>query len=124
MSHRLPSSTRRNRGGQFVWSASAAATGSSAHGTRPESGLSQDTPLTADVPQTTRPGRWERSAARYTPLLVAALVLIFLVRTLLAMQADGTTVDETAHLAYGERGLVHGTWARDDESLNSKMPVT
>jgi Dolichyl-phosphate-mannose-protein mannosyltransferase len=40
------------------------------------------------------------------------------------MQADGTTVDEPLHLAYGERALSAGTFLRDSEILNSKMPVS
>ncbi len=40
------------------------------------------------------------------------------------MRADGTTVDEPLHLAYGERALTAGTFLRDSEVLNSKMPVS
>lgn len=49
---------------------------------------------------------------------------MFAVRGLLAMRADGTTVDEPLHLAYGERALSAGTFLRDAEALNSKMPVS
>lgn len=49
---------------------------------------------------------------------------MFAVRGVLAMQADGTTVDEPLHLAYGERALSAGTFLRDSEVLNSKMPVS
>jgi hypothetical protein len=54
----------------------------------------------------------------------AALALLFVIRSAIAMHADGRTVDEPVHLAYAERGLAQGTWTRDDESLNSKMPAT
>jgi Dolichyl-phosphate-mannose-protein mannosyltransferase len=40
------------------------------------------------------------------------------------MRADGTTVDEPLHLAYGERALSAGTFLRENETLNSKMPVS
>ncbi|HXO26839.1 MAG TPA: glycosyltransferase family 39 protein [Thermoanaerobaculia bacterium] len=50
--------------------------------------------------------------------------MLFAVRGLLAMRADGTTVDEPLHLAYGERALSTGTFLRDSEALNSKMPVS
>jgi len=53
-----------------------------------------------------------------------ALLILFAVRGLLAMRADGTTVDEPLHLAYGERALATGTFLRDSEALNSKMPVS
>jgi hypothetical protein len=53
-----------------------------------------------------------------------ALLVVFAVRGLLAMRADGTTVDEPLHLAYGERALAAGTFVRDTEALNSKMPVS
>ncbi|HXO42781.1 MAG TPA: glycosyltransferase family 39 protein, partial [Thermoanaerobaculia bacterium] len=53
-----------------------------------------------------------------------ALLIVFAVRGLLAMRADGTTVDEPLHLAYGERALSAGTFLRDAEALNSKMPVS
>jgi dolichyl-phosphate-mannose-protein mannosyltransferase len=53
-----------------------------------------------------------------------ALLIVFAVRGLLAMQADGTTVDEPLHLAYGERALSAGTFLRDSAGLNSKMPVS
>lgn len=53
-----------------------------------------------------------------------ALLILFCVRGVLAMRADGTTADEPIHLAYGMRGLTEGTFARGDETLNSKMPVS
>ena len=62
-----------------------------------------------------------RSLARALPW---ALLILFAVRGLLAMQADGTTVDEPLHLAYGERALSTGTFLRDSVVLNSKMPVS
>ncbi len=40
------------------------------------------------------------------------------------MAADGTTADEPLHLAYGERALTAGTFVRDQDALNSKMPVS
>lgn len=52
------------------------------------------------------------------------LLLLFAGRSLLAMRADGATADEMRHLAYGERALRAGTFLRDDERLNSKMPVS
>src|ERR1700674_4351160 len=53
-----------------------------------------------------------------------ALLLLFGVRGLLAMRSDGTTVDEPFHLAYGERALAAGTFLRENDLLNSKMPVS
>jgi Dolichyl-phosphate-mannose-protein mannosyltransferase len=53
-----------------------------------------------------------------------ALLILFALRGLAAMQADGTTADEPLHLAYGERGLTSGTFLRTDGTLNSKMPVS
>jgi hypothetical protein len=53
-----------------------------------------------------------------------ALLILFAVRGVLAMQSDGTTVDEPLHLAYGERALSAGTFLRDQGTLNSKMPVS
>ena len=52
------------------------------------------------------------------------LLALFAVRGLLAMRSDGTTVDEPFHLAYGERALAAGTFLREYELLNSKMPVS
>jgi hypothetical protein len=40
------------------------------------------------------------------------------------MRADGTTVDEPLHLAYGEHALSAGTFLRGAAALNSKMPVS
>jgi hypothetical protein len=57
-------------------------------------------------------------------LLVGACLALFAWRELAAIRADGTTVDEPAHLGYGERGLTRGTFERDNEMLNSKMPVS
>jgi Dolichyl-phosphate-mannose-protein mannosyltransferase len=56
--------------------------------------------------------------------VVAALLALFAWRELAAMRADGPTVDERAHLAYGERGLARGTFDRESPMLNSKMPVS
>jgi hypothetical protein len=56
--------------------------------------------------------------------VVAALLALFAWRELAAMRADGPTVDEGAHLAYGERGLERGTFDREGPMLNSKMPVS
>ncbi len=55
--------------------------------------------------------------------LPAALLLVFAWRGVLAMHADGATVDEASHLGYGERALSEGTFLRTRE-LNSKMPVS
>jgi hypothetical protein len=52
------------------------------------------------------------------------LLLVFAGRGLLAMRADGTTVDEPLHLWYGQRALTSGTFLRGDAALNSKMPVS
>ncbi len=49
---------------------------------------------------------------------------MFCVRGLLAMQVDGTTADEPMHLSYGQRALASGTFLRERELLNSKMPVS
>ncbi|HXO42000.1 MAG TPA: glycosyltransferase family 39 protein, partial [Thermoanaerobaculia bacterium] len=56
--------------------------------------------------------------------VVAALLALFAWRELAAMRADGPTVDEGAHLAYGERGLERGAFDREGPMLNSKMPVS
>jgi Dolichyl-phosphate-mannose-protein mannosyltransferase len=56
--------------------------------------------------------------------VVAALLALFAWRELAAMRADGPTVDEAAHLAYGERGLERGAFDREGPMLNSKMPVS
>ena len=63
--------------------------------------------------------RWRRLPR----VLPWALLLLFCVRGVLAMRADGTTVDEPLHLAYGQRGLESGTFLRSGV-LNSKMPVS
>jgi hypothetical protein len=56
--------------------------------------------------------------------VVAAFLALFAWRELAAMRADGPTVDEGAHLAYGERGLASGAFDRESPILNSKMPVS
>jgi Dolichyl-phosphate-mannose-protein mannosyltransferase len=61
---------------------------------------------------------------RLEVLLVGGCFALFAWRELGAMRADGVTLDEPQHLAYGERGLLHGTFARQEDLLNSKMPVT
>ena len=53
-----------------------------------------------------------------------ALLLLFALRGLAAMRVDGATADEPLHLAYGERALHSGTFLREDDRLNSKMPVS
>jgi len=53
-----------------------------------------------------------------------ALLILFALRGLAGMRADGTTADEPLHLGYGERGLTAGTFIRTDGTLNSKMPVS
>jgi hypothetical protein len=53
-----------------------------------------------------------------------ALLILFALRGLAAMQADGTTADEPLHFGYGERALTSGTFVRTNDSLNSKMPVS
>jgi hypothetical protein len=65
----------------------------------------------------------ERRRVVHALVLVGGLAL-FAWRELAAMRADGPTLDEAAHLAYGERGLTHGTFVRDGQMLNSKMPVS
>jgi dolichyl-phosphate-mannose--protein O-mannosyl transferase len=52
------------------------------------------------------------------------LLLLFALRGLAAMRVDGATADEALHLAYGERALQSGTFLREDDRLNSKMPVS
>ena len=52
------------------------------------------------------------------------LLLLFALRGLAAMRVDGATADEPLHLAYGERALHSGTFLREDDRLNSKMPVS
>ncbi len=64
------------------------------------------------------------SNRRLEALLCAAALALFAWRELAAIRADGTTLDEPAHLAYGERGLARGTFERDYGMLNSKMPVS
>ncbi len=53
-----------------------------------------------------------------------ALLILFALRGLAAMQWDNTTADELLHLGYGERALAAGTFLRTDDTLNSKMPVS
>ena len=67
------------------------------------------------------PDRRRTWAGRVLPW---ALLILFLLRGLAAMRADGTTADEPLHLGYGERGLTAGTFLRDNGTLNSKMPVS
>jgi hypothetical protein len=57
-------------------------------------------------------------------LLVAGLFALFAWRELAATRADGRTLDELRHLAYGLRGLTAGTFERWTPALNSKMPVS
>jgi hypothetical protein len=57
-------------------------------------------------------------------MILGALFTLFVVRGLLAMQADGATADEGVHLWYGERALRLGTFLRVHEMLNSKMPIS
>jgi hypothetical protein len=57
----------------------------------------------------------------WLPLLLLAL---FAWRGILATRVDGTTADEPQHLAYGQRALESGTFLREDDRLNSKMPVS
>jgi hypothetical protein len=66
----------------------------------------------------------DEKRARLGRLLPWALLILFALRGLAAMQADGTTADEPLHLAYGERALASGTFLRGDDTLNSKMPVS
>jgi hypothetical protein len=56
--------------------------------------------------------------------VAAAFLALFAWRELAAMRADGPTVDERAHLAYGERGLASGAFDRVSPMDNSKMPVS
>jgi hypothetical protein len=65
-------------------------------------------------------GRRRRLAA----LTLASGLALFGWRELAAMRADGSTVDEPSHLAYAERGIAQGTFERDAEVYNSKMPVS
>ncbi len=53
-----------------------------------------------------------------------ALLILFALRGLAAVQWDNTTADERLHLGYGERALRSGTFVRTDDNLNSKMPVS
>jgi Dolichyl-phosphate-mannose-protein mannosyltransferase len=64
------------------------------------------------------------SRSRLAGLAPWALLALFAARGLLAMRADGTTADEPLHLWYGERALTAGTFLRDSDLLNSKMPVS
>jgi 4-amino-4-deoxy-L-arabinose transferase-like glycosyltransferase len=61
---------------------------------------------------------------RLGALLPWILLLLFALRGLAAMRVDGATADEPLHLAYGERALHSGTFLREDDRLNSKMPVS
>ena len=61
---------------------------------------------------------------RLAALLPWLLLLLFALRGLAAMRVDGATADEPLHLAYGERALHAGTFLREDDRLNSKMPVS
>ena len=61
---------------------------------------------------------------RLGALLPGLLLLLFALRGLAAMRVDGATADEPLHLAYGERALHAGTFLREDDRLNSKMPVS
>jgi hypothetical protein len=61
---------------------------------------------------------------RFAIVLPWALLMLFTLRGWQAMGADGTTVDEPLHLAYGERALATGTFRRENDGLNSKMPVS
>jgi hypothetical protein len=56
-------------------------------------------------------------------LILGGLLALFAWRELGAMRADGVTVDEPVHLAYGERALRQGTFERGADLYNSKMPV-
>lgn len=62
--------------------------------------------------------------ARLGKALPWLLLLLFGVRGLLAMRVDGTTADEPLHLAYGQRVLAGGTLLRENDLMNSKMPVS
>ncbi|HVR06761.1 MAG TPA: glycosyltransferase family 39 protein [Thermoanaerobaculia bacterium] len=64
------------------------------------------------------------SRRRLEALLVGAALALFAWRELAAVRADGTTLDEQAHLSYGVRGLTRGAFDREDAMLNSKMPVS
>ena len=57
-------------------------------------------------------------------LAIAGGLALFAWRELAAMRADGRTIDEAGHLAYGERGLLHGDFERRTKYENSKMPVS
>jgi hypothetical protein len=57
-------------------------------------------------------------------LILAGCFALFVWRELGAMRADGVTLDEPVHLAYGERALRQGTFERGADLYNSKMPVS
>jgi hypothetical protein len=61
---------------------------------------------------------------RLALLLPWVLLTIFALRGLAAMRVDGATADEAKHLAYGQRALEARTFLREDDTLNSKMPVS
>jgi Dolichyl-phosphate-mannose-protein mannosyltransferase len=60
--------------------------------------------------------RWQ------TAWVVALGLALFAWRELAAAAADGETIDEPVHLAYGVRGLTTGSFERGPD--NSKMPVS
>jgi Dolichyl-phosphate-mannose-protein mannosyltransferase len=93
----------------------------------------------AASPSAAAPERWPAGAAgrespaseraarrrrRLAALTVAGGLALFGWRELAAMRADGSTVDEPSHLAYAERAVAQGTFERDAEVYNSKMPVS
>jgi 4-amino-4-deoxy-L-arabinose transferase-like glycosyltransferase len=57
-------------------------------------------------------------------LVVAGLLALFVWRELAAVRADGVTLDEPVHLAYGEQALRQGTFERARDLFNSKAPVS
>jgi hypothetical protein len=57
-------------------------------------------------------------------LLVVGLLALFVGRELAAVRADGVTLDEPVHLAYGEQALCQGTFERARDLFNSKAPVS
>jgi hypothetical protein len=57
-------------------------------------------------------------------LVICSCLALFAWRELATMRADGRTIDEAGHLAYGERALLHGDFARRTKYENSKMPVS
>ncbi|MBV8199182.1 MAG: glycosyltransferase family 39 protein [Acidobacteria bacterium] len=74
--------------------------------------------------QEPREQRVQRMRRALAALLIGAGLALFAWREVAALRADGITVDEAAHLGYGERGLTRGTFERDYVMLNSKMPVS